>query len=263
MRPTTPPAPPRRPLPRLRTLAVLGLAFTVAAVAAGWAWGRLAPAPARLALGARSAEGIVRRTEVAFADAEAVWRRALRDGGGAYDPARLVFFARVTESACAGGGTVSGPFYCPETGTAAFDLAFLDAFGTRMKEQRELALALYASRLAAEHLQRELGLLDAAALELVGSRRGARRAVAAALALQADCLTGVWAAAAEPRIGPVPERLYGQMVWSSRNLVADLARGGERVSEEFDVLAAGPADDRAAAFARGYRARTIGGCVEG
>jgi predicted metalloprotease len=158
---------------------------------------------------------------------------------------------------------VSGPFYCPETGTAAFDLAFLDALGARLKQERDLGLALYAARVAAEHLQRELGLLDAAALELIGSRRGERRAIGAGLALQADCLAGAWAAAAAPRIGPVPDGLYGQMVWSSRNLVADLAREGVTVPRQFDPLAAGSPEDRAAAFARGYEAGGIAGCTSG
>jgi predicted metalloprotease len=260
---TRPASAPRRPALGLRAVAALGLVVTVAAIAAGWAWGRVGAAgsPARLALSAGGAEAIVRRTEVAFADAEAVWRRALHARGGGYDPARLVFFARATESPCAGGGIVSGPFYCPETGTATFDLAFLDALGGRLQKERDLGLALYAARLAAEHLQHELGLLDAAALELIGSPRGERRAVGTRLALQADCLAGVWAAAAEPRIGPVPEGLYGQMVWSSRNLVADLAREGVHVPWQLDPLAAGRSEERAAAFDRGYRARAVDGCI--
>jgi predicted metalloprotease len=192
----------------------------------------------------------MRRAEITVADAEAVWRRSLRGRGHA--PARLSFFSRATPSACAGGDLVSGPFYCAETGTAAFDVAFLDAFGERLDRQRELGITLYAARIAAEHIQRGLGVLDAAALELINARRGQRRAINAALALQADCLTGAWAAAAAPRIGPVSGDFYGRMVWSARNLVADLARRGVRVPPEFDAFAAASQAERAAAFARGY-----------
>ena len=72
-------------------------------------------------------DAIVRRTEVAFADAEAVWGRAAANGSGdRYDPARVVFYSRATETPCAVGAVVAGPFYCRDTGTAAFDLAFLD-----------------------------------------------------------------------------------------------------------------------------------------
>ena len=53
-------------------------------------------------------------------------------------------------------------------------------------------------------------MLDAAALRLIGARRGKRAVVGEALALQADCLTGVWAAAASNRLGPVPPAFWGQ-----------------------------------------------------
>ena len=54
-----------------------------------------------------------------------------------YDPARLVFFARATGTPCAEGALASGSFYCPETGTAAFDLMQLDILGQRLGRERE------------------------------------------------------------------------------------------------------------------------------
>jgi predicted metalloprotease len=258
MQTTPPPAPAF--FARLRALAPLTLAALVAALAAGWVWGRLEP-PEPPPLRASGAESIVRRTEIAFADAEAVWRRSAAGRAAGYRPAKLAYFTRATATGCAGGATVSGPFYCPETGTASFDLGFLDAFGTRLDRERDLALTLYAVRIAAEHLQRELGLLDVAALELIGARRGQRREIGAALALQADCLTGAWAAAAAPRIGSVPEALYDRMVWSARNLVADLGQEGLKVPPGFDAFAAAPREARAAAFRRGQSAGGIAGCL--
>jgi predicted metalloprotease len=251
---------------RLGRIATLVAALTVALGFGGWAWGRLDPGRVArpLPLSAGSAQSIVHRAEVAFADAEAVWRRNIPTvSHTTYDPARLVFFSGTTPSPCAGGVAISGPFYCPEDGTAAFDLVFLDGLGTRLQRRRELGLSIYAARLAAEHLQREMGLLDSAALEMIGLRRSAQRAIGTALALQADCLTGVWAAAAAPRIGPVPDDFYRQMVWSSRNLVADLGRQGVAVPPELDPLAGGPELDRADAFARGYAVGALSACVGG
>ena len=252
----------------LRPLTVLGVgaALIAATLGAGWAWGRLGPEAGSggLMVSAGNAQSIVRRTEIVIADSVAVWRRALPAAArGGYDAGEVVFFSRATGTPCAGGGMVSGSFYCPETGVAAFDLAFMDALGARLRTERDTGLALYAVRLSAEHLQQRLGLLDAAALELIGARRDRRRAVHSGLALQADCLTGVWAAAAAPRIGQMPDGLYRQMVWSSRNLVADLAREGIRVPAAFDPMAAGSADERAAAFAAGYAAGKIAACTGG
>jgi len=250
---------------RPRTLLLVGLALAAIVACAGWAWGRFAPATSHsaLAVAPGNVQSIVRRTEIAVADSGAVWRRALPESfRREYSEAEVVFFSRATGTACAGGAMVSGPFYCPETGVAAFDLAFMDALGARLKTERDLGLALYAVRLSAEHLQRQLGFLDAASLEMIGARRNQRQAVRTRLTLQADCLTGVWAAAAEPRIGPVPKGFYGQMVWSARNLVDDLAREGVRVPAQFDPMADAPEDERAAAFAAGYAAGRLGACTE-
>ena len=64
---------------RLRIAAAVGGLATVAAVLGAWSGrGASDPARERLAVPAARAEGIVRRTEVAFADAEAVWERAVR-----------------------------------------------------------------------------------------------------------------------------------------------------------------------------------------
>jgi predicted metalloprotease len=241
-----PRAAPSRSRIRLRVLALVAAALSLMAILAFWAWGRTAPlVPARLS-GDR-AETIVRNTEVAFADAQRVWGRALKSAGARYRPATVAFFTN-TGSPC---GAAAGPSYCPETGTAAFDLGFLGALGPRLDRAEELALALVAARLAAEHVQRELGVLDAAALRLL-SRRDERATIATALALQADCLTGVWAAMAAPRIGALPPDLYGRLVWSARNV------GEERGALGSFALGARP--DRERAFARGYAAGALSAC---
>jgi len=247
---------------RLRTLALLAVTLSLVSLLCTWTWGRLNPTlPGPQLVTSDRAELLAKRTEVAFADAERVWERAVSDGSGRrYDPAKLVFFTRSTGTACASGASVSGPFYCPETGTVAFDLAFLDALGGRLKREQDLGLALVAGRVSAEHLQREAGILDRAALELVGARRARRAAVRAALALHADCLTGAWAAAAAARLGPVPDGFYSQLVWSARNVVDDLGQAGVRVPPEFDAFATGGQEDRAAAFAAGYAAASVAGC---
>ncbi len=249
---------------RMRPLALVVVGLSILALLGTWALGRTRPelfsGDAPVAAAVRT-DAIMRRTEVAFADAQELWGRATANGSGEkFAPARIVFFTRATETPCAGGARVSGPFYCAETGTAAFDLAFLATLAGRLQRQEELGLALVAGRMSAEHLQRELGVLDAAALRLIGARRGRRAVVGEALALQADCLTGVWAAAAATRLGPVPPAFWGQLVWSWRNVVDDLASAGTRVPAEFDALARGTQDGRQDAFRRGYEGTGITSC---
>ena len=246
----------------LRRAAIVGCLIGMGAVSALWVWveARAAGPASALAVPAGRAEAIVRRIEVAFADAQAVWARALQAQGKAdYEKAEAVFFARTSQTPCMA-EPVSGPYYCPDSGVVAFDLSYLDSLGERLNRQRELGISLYAARMSAMHLQRELGVLDRAAMELVGSRRGRRTEVAEALALQADCLAGVWAAAAEPRLGPVPEGFWGQLVWSSRNVVEDFGREGLAVPTDLDPFAAGGRAAREAAFTEGYAAGRIADC---
>lgn len=252
----------RRGFLGLRRAAIVGCLVGMGAVSALWVWveARAASPATALAVPAGRAEAIVRRIEVAFADAQAVWTRALKaTGNDDYRDAEAVFFARTSQTPCTD-RPVSGSYYCPDSGVASFDLTYIDSLGERLARQRELGISLYAARMSAIHLQRELGILDRAALELVGSRRGRRSEVAEALALQADCLAGVWAAAAEPRLGPVPEGFWGQLVWSSRNVSEDFGREGLEIPADLDPFAAGGRAAREAAFSEGYAAGRITDC---
>lgn len=260
----TRPGPEQRTAPRLRPLALLVVGLSLLALVGAWTWGRLHPgrmgAPEQAVAGGR-ADAIMRRTEVAFADAVGVWQRLAADGSGQrYATAELTFFSRATVTPCAGGAMVSGPFYCADTGTAAFDLAFLDALSRRLQRQEDLGIALVAARVSAEHLQRELGVLDAAALRLIGAGRGRRALVGEALALQADCLTGVWAAAAGKRLGPVPAGFWSQLVWSSRNVAEELASQGPHAAAELNPFARAAREARQDAFQRGYAGDGIAAC---
>jgi len=246
---------------RLRLAVASGAAVVVAAVLGAWLWTPAPPAPGTgvLAVPAARGEAIVRRAEVAFADAQSVWDRAIVASRREYHRAEVSFFSRATASACAA-EPLSGPFYCPADATAAFDVAYLDALGERLKRGRELGLALYAVRLSAAHMQRELGLLDSMAGRAEGSWRGRRYAAETALALQADCLAGVWAAAAEPRLGPVPGGFWSQLVWSARNVADDLSAGGGAGSFAFEVFAGGDPEARDAAFTAGYAGGRVSDC---
>jgi predicted metalloprotease len=246
------------PAGSLRLLALAAGTPSLLAIGGAWSWARLHPSEPQLPAAAVAAEGpaILRRTEVAFADAQAVWHRL----DPRYGMASVEFFTAATPTPCAGGVAVSGPFYCPESGAAAFDLRFLADLGDRLQRQRDLGLALVAARLAAEHLQRETGVLDAAAVRMVGQRRAGRAAIAGGLALQADCLAGVWAAQAAGRIGAVAPGFWGQLVWSWRNVAEATREAGGRAPEGFDPFASGTRDERAAAFAQGYAAGGLAGC---
>src|SRR3954447_18705242 len=94
-----------RPRLSLRTLAAAAGALSLLAVGGAWQWGRPHSAPPRPASTAEAIAGdasVLRRTEVAFADAQAVWHRLY----GRYRMASVSFFTGATPTACAGGTAI-------------------------------------------------------------------------------------------------------------------------------------------------------------
>jgi predicted metalloprotease len=234
------------PAPRRR--AVVVVAASVGAILGIWAWSWLYPPASPAPLPADRAEVIARRIGVVLADTTGVWRRVLRlEAGRTYEPPELVLFGRGTPSPCAGTGLAAGPFYCRAGRTAAFDLAFLDNLSARLRRQADLGLALVVARVAAVHVQGELGTLDQGRDD-------------AALALQADCLAGVWAAAAAGGLGPVPTGFYADLVRIGRNVGEDLAMAGPGTPEGLDMFAPGQLAAREAAFAAGYARGELAAC---
>ena len=246
-------APPSACGPSPRSAFGLSLARGLSAVGPGAGSARRPASALPISAGER-AEAIVRRTEVAFADAEAVWRRAC-----ARSPAGL----RAGASWCSS-PAAPAPRAPAAAGVRAVLLpgdrhrrlrpGFLDALGARLKRQRDLGLALYAARVSAEHLQRELGLLDAAALELIGARRGQRASdrhgAGAAGRLPDRRLGGGRRAAARPGA----RRLLGPagLVVAQRRRRPRRARAcGSRPSSTSSPPAR---QERAAPFAAGYAA---------
>lgn len=232
--------------------AVFGLALAVAGAALLWAnafpRGKLFDPVAALPdpLPADSAELHARRIAMAAGDAGAFWGRAVQAATGrAYRPPELVFFTRVTETACADGALSAGPFYCAATRTAAFDLNFAEMLSRRLRRNAELGNALVTARITAQP-----------ALETL-------RAPGAADAppLAADCLTGVWAAARRERIGEVPPGHYGRLVEIARNTARDLERTGPGIFRGIDAFRTGRRADRDAAFQAGLGAELPADCL--
>jgi predicted metalloprotease len=254
------PGPAPAPRPARRALAALAVAGAAVLGALGYAQllrdGPPAPLPAD------RAEVIARRVGVVFDDTENVWRRTLRtEAGIAYGPAELVLYVREMPSPCAGAAFATGPFYCRAARSAGFDLAYFDELGARLRRQAEIGDALIVARVVAAHVQGELGVLDAAAVARRGAGARALEALEEALALHADCLTGVWAASAAGGLGPVPAGFYGELVRISRNVTRDRARAGLVGPPEADVFfAAGSIEAHEAAFKQGYDGGVLEAC---
>ena len=229
-----------------------------------WTWGRLNPGPG----GAPELEaGDAGRTRSCGAPRSpsptprASGRRLAADGSGErYAPAkRRVLHPRHRDALCQGAPWSRGRSIARIPGPPPSTSPFSMALSRRLQRQEDLGVALVAARVSAEHFQRELGMLDAAALRLIGAGRGRRALMGEALALQADCLTGVWAAAAGNRLGPVPARLLEPtgLVVAQRRRRSWRAKA-LRVPAEFDAFGRATQEAREAAFLPGYAGGGVG-----
>lgn len=246
---------------RARGRSIPGTIIAVTCIAAvgvfwNWATSALRLPPAAVAGFSFEIDAIPRRAEAAFADTEASTSRAVPGA----QPAELVIFRGATSSACATGVEGRGVFYCPETGVAALDLGYLEALVARLRRDGDLGVALVAARLASEHRQREAGILDTAALGIIGATRQRRAEIAEELALQADCLTGAWAASAGTALGRVEQGFWSELIGIARNVSSDFDRAGRPIPLELDMFATGSREGRAAAFASGYEAASAAAC---
>ncbi len=121
-------------------------------------------------------------------DTQEVWSQLL---GGRYQPAKVVLFRDVTQTACGTGEAATGPFYCPADRLVYLDLSFFEELSRRFGAPGDFAQAYVIAHEYGHHVQNLLGLSDR-----VGSNRAGPNSGSVALELQADCFAGVWGHAA-------------------------------------------------------------------
>lgn len=125
---------------------------------------------------------------------DAVFRSKLNQQ---YQPPTLVMFSGATQTACGTGQAAMGPFYCPADRRVYIDLSFYDELRQRFGAAGDFAQAYVIAHEVGHHIQHLLGVSDQ--VDAARRRMGQEQAnqLSVRLELQADCLAGVWAAAAQ------------------------------------------------------------------
>jgi predicted metalloprotease len=137
---------------------------------------------------------LTRFVRVVLADTEDVWRVELpKQTGKNYRDPKLVLFTGRVQTACGGGSTASGPFYCPGDEKVYIDLAFYDELARRFKAPGDFAEAYVIAHEVGHHVQKILGISDKVdAMRRRMSEKDFNK-VSVRLELQADFYAGVWA----------------------------------------------------------------------
>jgi predicted metalloprotease len=244
-------------------IAGAALALILIALVAMWFLpGPLATGAATRLLGAEQADATARRITAAFENVQAVWRRQFANRLGTdYRAPELKFYSGATISPCSDGAAATGPFYCPATVEAVFDLAFFETLNARLRRSGDLGTALVVALISASHVQDQLGLLAPAEAERHASGTRYDPAIEEALAAQADCLAGVWAALAAGSVGVVPPGFYDQLIGIARNVMDDRSGFAPDMPSRLDPFAAATRATREADFTRGYGAGDPEACI--
>jgi hypothetical protein len=198
---------------------------------------------------------------VTLADTEEVWADLMpAQAGQAYRPPVLVLFKDSTQSPCGGASGATGPFYCPSDRKVYLDTAFFTTLSQRLGAGGDFAAAYVVAHEVAHHIQNELGILGEA--NQVRARVSATEAneISVRIELQADCIAGVWARAAEEKLGTLQDGDVAEALNAAARIGDDTLQANAGRRPMPDSFTHGSSEQRQRWFATGYRAGDIGAC---
>jgi predicted metalloprotease len=135
-----------------------------------------------------------------LAQTEDVWTEIFTEQGKTYQKPRLTLFSGQTRSACGRAVSAMGPFYCPEDRRIYLDTEFFDELTQKFRAPGDFARAYVIAHEVGHHVQNLIGVMDSAQNARERARSEAEsNAISVRIELQADCLSGVWAARADAR----------------------------------------------------------------
>lgn len=192
---------------------------------------------------------------------EDIWAGIFRDQLGAeYRPATLVLYSGQTDSPCGGASGATGPFYCPADRKAYLDTAFFTTLRDRLGAGGDFAAAYVIAHEIAHHVQNEIGILgEANRLRQRVSEEDSNR-ISVRLELQADCLSGVWARAADERFDILQRGDLGEALNAARQIGDDTLQRNAGRAVMPHTFTHGTSAQRQDWFQRGFDSRDINTC---
>ncbi len=127
-------------------------------------------------------------------DTEDTWAVLLpRETEVSYEPAKLVLYRDVIQSACGTGSAAMGPFYCPGDRRVYLDLSFFDQLERRFGAPGDFARAYVIAHEVGHHIQTLLGTSQQVRAKQRGLSETQANQLSVRQELQADCFAGLWA----------------------------------------------------------------------
>lgn len=198
---------------------------------------------------------------VTLADTEDVWAQIFKDQlGRSYTPATLVLFKGATSSPCGGASGASGPFYCPGDNKAYLDTDFFVTLEQQLGAKGDFAAAYVVAHEIAHHVQNELGILSRANEVRAQVSQAESNAISVRIELQADCLAGIWARAAQKKFGSIDRGDLEEAVNAARKIGDDTLQRNAGQYPNPHSFTHGTSEQRSRWFVTGYQTGKLGSC---
>lgn len=189
---------------------------------------------------------------------EDVWAQVFPEQvGQAYAPPAMVLFSQVTQSACGGASGATGPFYCPRDKKAYLDTAFFAVLSQQLGAKGDFASAYVIAHEVAHGVQDQLGILGQANAAQAKSSEAQANAISVRIELQADCLSGVWAAHVDGLLDPGD---LDEALNAARKIGDDYLQRNAGRTPNPHSFTHGTSAQRESWFARGYKNGQMADC---
>jgi predicted metalloprotease len=198
---------------------------------------------------------------VTLADTEEVWAEVFQEQvGQPYRPTTLVLFKGGTQSACGGASSQTGPFYCPSDKKVYLDTDFFTLMSQRMGAKGDFAAAYVVAHEVGHHVQDELGILAKTTELRQRLGQAEANAISVRVELQADCLSGLWAAYASEKFGSLERGDIEEAMNAAAQIGDDTLQRNAGQRPMPDSFTHGTSEQRQRWFARGYENPSIDSC---
>ncbi|MDZ7904409.1 MAG: neutral zinc metallopeptidase [Cypionkella sp.] len=198
---------------------------------------------------------------VVLAKTETIWQGIFKSSLNAnYTAPTLVLYSQSTNSPCGGASGATGPFYCPGDQKIYLDTAFFDTMQRDLGASGDFAMAYVVAHEVAHHVQNEMGIMAQANQIRQRSDQATSNAISVRIELQADCLSGIWAAQVQSQFGTIQKGDFAEALNAAKQIGDDTLQRNAGQRPMPHTFTHGTSAQRMAWFERGLSATSLESC---
>ncbi len=198
---------------------------------------------------------------VNLAFSEEIWTKLLREQvNTTYNPAILYLYKGYAQSPCGDASGATGPFYCPGDQKVYLDTDFFTTMQEQLGARGDFAMAYVVAHEVAHHVQDELGILAKANQWRAQVSEAESNEISVRIELQADCLSGIWAAQVQEQFGAIQPGDFDEAFDAAKRIGDDTLQRNAGRNPSPESFTHGTAKQRSSWFARGLNSGLLRDC---